>query len=44
MHDDAEKTLKTALVGVIVANAAGSVLFPLESPAIAASITLVGLA
>jgi hypothetical protein len=34
------KVLKTALVGVIVANAVGSDLFPLESPAIAASVTL----
>lgn len=34
------KALRTALVGVIIANAAGSDLFPLESPAVAASVTL----
>ncbi|MDB5769677.1 MAG: hypothetical protein JWM42_51, partial [Burkholderia sp.] len=34
------KVIKTMLVGVIVANAVGSDAFPLESPAVAASVTL----
>jgi hypothetical protein len=34
------KALKTALAAVIVANAVGSDSFPLESPAVAASVTL----
>jgi hypothetical protein len=34
------KALKTAMVAVLVANAVGSDLFPLESPAVAASVTL----
>lgn len=38
--DAKSKVLKAALAGVIVANAAGSDLFPLETPAVAASVTL----
>jgi hypothetical protein len=38
------KILKTTMVGVIAANAVGSDAFPLESPAVAASITLGALA
>jgi hypothetical protein len=34
------KVLKTAMVAVIIANAIGSDLFPAESPAVAASVTL----